>query len=90
MSFIGEIVKALMNFIGLQIPWRRLVPVCMAVLLVIAYIDRADFNTGVAAWARDEQCKYEQIFSAATGGQTMPKMVVVRTHNGCILKQVHP
>jgi hypothetical protein len=90
MSLVGVVVEDLLNLIGLEIPWRRLVPLCLLLLAAIGYFDPGGFDSGITAWVRSQQCTYEGSLIAATGGPTLPKMVVVHTPSGCIVRRYSP
>ena len=90
MSFAGGIVEALLNLIGLELPWRRLAAICLVLLAGIGYLDRGALDSGISAWVRSEQCAYEQSLVAATGGPTLPKMVVVHAASVCVVRRFSP
>lgn len=90
MPLVGAVVEGLLNLIGLQILLRRLVPLCLLLLFLIGYLDPGGLDSGIAAWVRGQQCTYEGPLVAATGGPNLPKMVIVHTPSGCLVRRYSP
>lgn len=90
MFLLVDIVKSILNILDLEVPWRRLTSICVALLLIVAYTDRAAFTEGVMSWVHAKQCKYESVIASSFRGPKIPMMIVVRGREGCLLKVVLP
>ena len=54
MSFLAWLVKTILNALDLDIPWRGVGTVMVAVLLLVASTDRSAFTAGLHAWTLEE------------------------------------
>lgn len=91
MSFLAWLVKTILNTLEIDIPWRAVGSVLVAVLLLVAYTDRSDFMSGVHAWTVEAGCQADhEILNALSGDKQMPRMQVAKAGGVCIVKPIQP
>lgn len=91
MSFLAWVVKAILNALDLDVPWRTVGTAMVAVLVVVAYTDRSDFIAGVHAWTVDAACRADQeMVGVLLVDKQLPRMTVARVGGACIVQVSQP
>lgn len=84
MSFLAWVKKAILNALGVDIPWGKVGTALIVVLTLVAYTDRSAFLAGVEDWTADTACQADhKMVSVLSGDPQMPKMKVVANHGVC-------
>lgn len=83
---MANLVELLLNFLGYDLPLRKLNIYLSRVLLLTAFLLPGTFAAGLLMYAHDQQCKMEGIFTSSLSDSKLPKYTVVHTNSGCELK----